>query len=75
MTGNTDTSARCCPDADRLDGRYISGECPVVDLHRHKGMLRGLVLDGGAKPRPLAWHRNGRLSPKAASPFDLEKIG
>lgn len=78
MSGPIDQTATpvgCCPDADREDGRWMSGECHVVDLHSHKGMLRGLVMDGGPKPRPLCWHRDGRLSAKAKSPFDLERVG
>lgn len=65
----------CCPDEDRLDGRFMSGDCHVVDVHPHKGLLRGLVHNGSAKPRVLFWHKNGQLSPKVKSPFDLERIG
>lgn len=65
----------CCPDEPRKGGRWQSGECPVSDLHRHQGMLRGLVHDGGQRPRPLLWYKNGRLSPLAACPFDLERVG
>lgn len=67
-------SRACCPGEPRLEGYFTSGDCPVVDVHPHKGMLRGLVVAGGTKPRPLVWHRSGRLSPKSASPFDLEGL-
>lgn len=69
------TAPTCCAPEDRLSGRFMSGECHVVDVHHHKGMIRGLVLDGAARPRALFWHKNFRLSPKVASPFDLERIG
>lgn len=74
---NDDTEAPtiCCPAEPRHSGRFTSGDCPVSDLHRHKGILRGLVHDQGAKPRVMHWHRNGRLSPKVKSPFDLEQLG
>lgn len=67
--------ARCCPEAERIDGRFTSGDCPVIDVHRHKGMLRGLVLDGAAKPRALCWYPGGRLSKGKESPFDLKRAG
>jgi len=70
-----EASPRCCPDQARLDGQFMSGECHVVDVHRHKGMVRGLVLDGGPRPRPLCWYPGGRLSKKQASPFDLRRLG
>ena len=63
----------CCPGEARIEGHWTSGECQVVDVHRHHGMLRGLVLDGGSRPRPLCWYRDGRLSPGKKSPFDLER--
>ena len=66
---------RCCPGQERMEGRFMSGECPVVDVHRHKGMIRGLVLDGGPRPRALCWYPGGRLSKKQASPFDLRRDG
>jgi hypothetical protein len=69
------TRPTCCPGEPRIAGTFMSDDCHVVDVHRHKGMLRGLVLDGGPKPRALTWHRDGRLSPKVKSPFDLEKVG
>jgi hypothetical protein len=75
MMDDDTPSPACCPDVDREQGRFMSGDCHVVDLHRHKGMLRGLVLDGGARPRPLTWLRNGQLSPQTKGPFDLERIG
>ena len=65
---------RCCPEQERHEGTFMSGECHVVDVHRHKGMLRGLVLDGGPKPRPLCWYPGGRLTERQASPFDLRRV-
>lgn len=65
----------CCSDQERIKGRWMSGDCHVSDLHHHHGMLRGLVHDGGTRPRPLVWYKNGRLSPLAACPFDLERVG
>lgn len=65
----------CCMPEDRLDGRFMSADCHVSDVHHHKGMIRGLVHDGAARPRVLLWHRNFRLSDKGPSHFDLERIG
>lgn len=65
----------CCPDVPRLSGTFMSDGCHVIDVHRHKGLLRGLVMDGAPKPRALLWEASGQLSPLRKSHFDLEKIG
>lgn len=65
----------CCPGEDRLSGTFMSDGCHVIDVHRHKGGLRGLVMDGAPKPRALFWQKNGQLSPLRKSHFDLEKVG
>ena len=64
------TPLRCCPGEDRLVARTKSG-VPVRDLHLHRGMLKGYI----AQPQGDAmwfWYVNGRISPIAPTPLDLD---
>lgn len=71
-----DLNPACCPEEDRKDGRKTVGGHPIVDLHRHKGLWKGTVLEGnasGIRPRMMFWGRNGRLSQEVESPYDIRK--
>lgn len=64
----------CCPEADRIEGRETISGYPIIDLHRHKGMLRGLVVEG-EKNRVLHWIPGGRLSASVGHPHDIRRAG
>lgn len=69
----------CCPDEERLEGRKIVAGLPVVDLHRHKGLYRGVVVEGGGaagiSQRVMFWQRGGKLSRNADSAYDIRRRG
>lgn len=60
----------CCPMEERFNGRKTVGGKSIVDLHRHKGLYRGLVIEG-SKPRLMFWVKGGKLSPGADHPYDI----
>lgn len=64
----------CCPLADRIvDVRTADGH-QVEDLHRHKGLLRGVVLEGDRR-RTLCWYfPRGNLTRAKPTGQDLRKI-
>lgn len=67
----------CCPDEERLDGRKTISGHQIVDLHRHKGLYRGLVLESsasGLRQRVLFWQRGGKLSRNADHPYDVRRV-
>lgn len=71
-----DLNPACCPFEDRLTGQKTVGGHPITDLHEHKGLLRGVVLEGnasGIRQRVMFWRTDGRLSGKAESQFDIRK--
>jgi hypothetical protein len=63
-------SAPCCPAEPRIEGRATRDGSPVLDLHTHARMLRGLVLIGSGQ-KVLSWYPNGRLTPLAQTGWDL----
>ncbi|WP_333837949.1 hypothetical protein [Novosphingobium sp.] len=67
----------CCPDEERLEGRKTVNGLTVVDLHRHRGLYRGVVLEtGGAtgiRQRVVFWQRGGKLSRNADHAYDLRR--
>jgi len=67
----------CCPDEERLEGRKIVAGMPVVDLHRHKGLYRGVVLESGGaagiSQRVVFWQRGGKLSRNVDSAYDIKR--
>lgn len=70
-----DLNPKCCPFEDRSRAKTVNGK-PVMDLHDHKGLLRGMVAGDashGAKPRVMFWLSSGRLSECGESPFDLRR--
>jgi hypothetical protein len=60
----------CCPMEERFNGRKTVGGKSIVDLHKHKGLYRGLVMDG-SKPRVMFWVKGGKLSRGADHPYDI----
>ncbi len=70
-----DLNPACCPYEDRQRAKTVSGQ-PITDLHEHKGLLRGVILEGnasGIRSRVMFWLTSGRLSGKAESQFDIRK--
>ncbi|MCW1985576.1 UNVERIFIED_ORG: hypothetical protein M2348_001308 [Sphingomonas sp. R1F5B] len=67
----------CCPDEERLHGRKTMDGLSIVDLHRHKGLYRGVVLEGGGaagiSQRVMFWQRGGKLSRNASHPYDIRR--
>ena len=57
---------------DRYQGRKTKGGHPVVDLHRHKGLFRGVVIEAG-RQRVMFWQRGGKLSQGAEHPYDIRR--
>jgi len=63
----------CCPmEERRYDLRTRSG-APVEDVHRHKGLLRGYVVENDRK-RLLFWYPNGRITPNTEGQRDLRRV-
>lgn len=62
----------CCPLEERFEGRKTVGGKSIVDLHRHLGLYRGLVVDG-EKPRLIFWVKGGKLSRNADHPYDIAR--
>ncbi|WP_298165073.1 hypothetical protein [Novosphingobium sp.] len=65
--------ARCCPDEERIDAVATREGKRAFDVHRHKGLLRGFVVDGDRR-RLVHWLRNGRLTRATESPLDLKRV-
>lgn len=63
----------CCPDEDRIEHLATRSGAPVFDVHRHKGLLRGFVHEGGKRFQRF-WYRNGRLTRLAEQPSDLVRV-
>lgn len=73
MNGLDDSGeSLCCPLEERLEGRKTVGGKSIVDLHRHHGLYRGLVIDGD-KPRLMFWVKGGKLSRGADHPYDIAR--
>ena len=71
------TPTLCCPHQDRIEDVETRDGSAVGDVHRHKGLLRGFVLESGSygvRRRLMHWLRNGRLSRAKESPLDLKRI-
>ena len=66
--------APCCPGEDRRTDLATACGFAVVDVHRHKGLLRGFVAEPGVK-RKMFWHCNGRVSLVATADYDLRRVG
>lgn len=64
----------CCPGEDRRTDLATACGFAVVGVHRHKGLLRGVVHEGERK-RVLFWLRSGRLSAAAEADYDLRRAG
>lgn len=60
----------CCPIEERFEGRKTVGGKSIVDLHRHIGLYRGLVIEAD-KPRVMFWQKGGKLSRGANHPYDI----
>ena len=69
----TQPTPLCCPAEPRLERARTRAGAEAVDVHRHKGLLRGHLA--GERPRLLFWLANGRLSGGAETPFDLRRVG
>lgn len=68
----------CCPGEDRRHDLVTVTGLPVADLHRHKGMLRGFIIEAGragTEKRKVFWLRSGRLSAAVDTEFDLRRVG
>ena len=63
----------CCPSEDRRTDLATACGFAVVDVHRHKGLLRGFVVEPGVK-RKMHWYRNGRVSLVATADYDLRRL-
>lgn len=70
----TEPTPPCCPGEDRRTDLVTVCGFAVVDVHRHKGLLRGFVVEPGLK-RKMHWLRNGRLSDVAKADYDLRRVG
>lgn len=64
----------CCPSEDRRTDLATACGLAVVDVHRHKGLLRVFVVEPGVK-RKMFWHSNGRVSLVAKADYDLRRVG
>lgn len=73
MIDEEDAPARCCPDEQRIDAVVTRDGQRAFDVHRHKGLLRGFVVEDGRR-RLVHWLRNGRLTRAKESPIDLKRI-
>lgn len=73
MNDEDEAYARCCPDEERLHAVVTRKGDRTLDVHRHKGLLRGFVIDGD-RQHLLHWLRNGRLSRARESPLDLKRM-
>lgn len=68
----------CCPGEDRRHDLVTVTGLPVLDVHRHKGLLRGFIVEPGRTgevKRKVFWLRNGRLSRVVETEFDLRRVG
>ena len=70
LDGDQTGESLCCLLEERFDGRNTVGGKAIVDLHRHKGLYRGLVIEGH-KPRVMFWVKGGKLSRGADHPYDI----
>lgn len=64
----------CCPSEERIEDIETRQGDRVVDLHKHKGLLKGLVMFEAGK-KTLFFYRNGRLSRGSENPLDLRRVG
>ena len=64
----------CCPGEDRRTDLATACGFAVIDVHRHKGLLRGFVVEQDVK-RKMHWYRNGRVSLVAKADYDLRRVG
>lgn len=68
-----DLNPKCCPYEDRSRAKTVNGH-PITDLHEHKGLYRGVVLEGhhgSIRQRVMFWVEGGKLSKGADHPFDM----
>ncbi|QCI93370.1 hypothetical protein [Novosphingobium sp. EMRT-2] len=71
------TPTMCCPDQDRIKDVETRDGSAVADVHRHKGLLRGFILESGSygtRRRLMHWLRNGRLTRAVEHPQDLRRV-
>lgn len=71
-----DLNPACCPFEDRHMGYKTVNGHPITDLHEHKGLYRGVVLEGhhgSIRQRVMFWVEGGKLSKGADHPFDIGK--
>lgn len=69
-----DLNPACCPFEDRHMGHKTVNGHPITDLHEHKGLYRGVVLEGhhgSIRQRVMFWVEGGKLSKGADHPFDM----
>lgn len=77
MSDEDRPSRKCCPDQERRPYLATVLGHEVDDVHLHFDMLRGFIVepcDIGTKRRLMFWHRNGRLSLKAETGYDLRRV-
>lgn len=74
MFDEDEAPVRCCPDEERIDHVATRDGQRAFDVHRHKGLLRGFVVEGDRR-RLVHWLRNGRLTRAKELPLDLKRIG
>lgn len=62
----------CCPDAERIPGLKTVYGTAVIDVHKHRGLLRGFICEEN-KNRLMHWYPNGRLSLRVEGDHDLRR--
>lgn len=76
MSGAVDGESLCCPFEDRFEGRKTMRGHTITDLHRHKGLFRGVVMESsasGIRQRVMFWQRGGKLLKGADHPYDVRR--
>lgn len=73
MIDDDETPSRCCPNEERIEPVVTREGERAFDVHRHKGLLRGFVVEGDRK-RLVHWLRNGRLTRARETPLDLKRV-
>ncbi|WP_072378788.1 hypothetical protein [Novosphingobium sp. NDB2Meth1] len=73
MMDEDDGPALCCPDEERIHAVVTREGERTFDVHRHKGLLRGYVIQRERK-RLVHWLRNGRLTCATETPHDQKRI-
>lgn len=70
----TNAATLCCPTEERRTDLATKCGLAVADVHRHRGLLRGVVIEG-ERNRVMFWLRSGRLSEVVAMDYDLRRVG